>query len=60
MARLTILNPGFNSTIQDIGRLEYRAYGVPHSGGMDQDSSRLANQLLNNQESDAVIEMTLS
>ncbi|KEZ93576.1 5-oxoprolinase subunit C family protein [Nonlabens ulvanivorans] len=60
MARLTILNPGFNSTIQDIGRLEYRAYGVPHSGAMDQDSSRLANQLLNNQESDAVIEMTLS
>lgn len=60
MARLTILNPGFNSTIQDIGRLEYRAYGVPHSGAIDQDSSRLANQLLNNQESDAVIEMILS
>ncbi|WOI23289.1 5-oxoprolinase subunit C family protein [Nonlabens ulvanivorans] len=59
MARLTILSSGFNSTIQDMGRLDYREYGVPHSGAIDQDSSRLANRLLNNRDDDAVIEMTL-
>ena len=60
MARLTVLNPGFQSTVQDTGRFAYREYGVPHSGAMDLVSSRLANRLLNNKDDDAVIEMTLS
>ncbi|MBF4985465.1 biotin-dependent carboxyltransferase family protein [Nonlabens mediterrranea] len=60
MGSLSILTAGFRSTIQDLGRLDYRDYGVPHSGVMDQYSSRLANRLLNNTVDCAVIEMTLS
>ena len=57
---IEILNPGFYSTIQDLGRLGYRDIGVPISGCMDQHSSRLANALLGNDPNDAVIEVTLT
>lgn len=60
MGSLTILNSGLLMTVQDAGRLDYRAAGVPHSGAMDATSMQLANNLLDNAPAAAVIEMTLA
>lgn len=57
---IEILDPGFFSTVQDLGRRGYRDIGVPISGCMDQHSSKLANALLGNDPNDAVIEVTLT
>ncbi|GAA4272579.1 biotin-dependent carboxyltransferase family protein [Aquimarina gracilis] len=51
-----VIDPGFYSSIQDMGRFGFATYGVPFSGAMDQNSFRLANALLNNEENDACIE----
>lgn len=47
------------TTVQDLGRRGYQGVGVPVSGPMDAYSHRLANQLLGNDPSAAVLEITL-
>ena len=59
MSSATIIHPGFYSSIQDVGRKAYRDLGVPHSGAMDQEAMRLANQALGNTPDAAVLEMIL-
>ena len=54
-----VLKSGFYTTIQDIGRVGGREYGVPLGGAMDAYSSQLANALLGNNKNDAVLEVTL-
>jgi len=56
---IKVLKEGLYTTIQDIGRFGYKNIGVPVSGSMDQTSAKLANLLLGNDESSAVLEMTL-
>jgi len=56
---IKVLKEGLFSTIQDNGRFGYKNIGVPVSGAMDQSSAKLANLLLGNDESLAVLEMTL-
>ena len=56
---IKVLKEGLFTTIQDIGRFGYKNIGVPVSGSMDQTSAKLANLLLGNDESSAVLEMTL-
>ena len=56
---IKVLKEGLFSTIQDKGRFGYRNIGVPVSGAMDQASAKLANLVLGNDESSAVLEMTL-
>ncbi len=56
MSTVTIIEPGYFSTIQDKGRFGFAKYGVPFSGAMDQTSYKLANIILNNDENDACIE----
>lgn len=56
---LEILHSGLYTSIQDLGRFHYRNFGVPVSGVMDDFHARLANQILGNDENDAVLEMTL-
>ena len=56
---IKVLKEGLFTTIQDIGRFGYKNIGVPVSGAMDQTSAKLANLLLGNDESSAVLEMTL-
>tara|TARA_B100000965_G_scaffold51849_1_gene38554 strand:+ start:591 stop:1430 length:840 start_codon:yes stop_codon:yes gene_type:complete len=56
---IKVLKEGLFTTIQDIGRFGYKNLGVPVSGSMDQTSAKLANLLLGNDESSAVLEMTL-
>lgn len=53
-----VISPGFYVSIQDLGRIGYASIGVPKSGSMDLYSSKLANHLLNNDENDAVLEIT--
>lgn len=56
---IKVLSPGLFSTIQDMGRFEYRDKGVPVSGAMDTASAQLANMLLGNKGNDAVMEITM-
>lgn len=57
----TVLNGGTQTTIQDFpGRQHHWHVGVPPSGPMDAMSFRLANELLNNNEHDAALEITLN
>ncbi len=57
---ITVLNPGFYSTIQDTGRIGFQEYGVPYSGVMDKRASDLVNALLGNDKNEAVLEMTMT
>lgn len=52
-----VLNSGFYSTIQDLGRFGFFDYGVPYSGVMDSYASKIANALLGNDENCAVLEI---
>lgn len=56
---LKVLQAGFFSTIQDLGRFGYRDKGVPVSGAMDLYSAQFANALLGNPKDAALIEMTM-
>ncbi len=56
--QIRILKPGILSTIQDMGRKQYLASGVPVAGCMDNLSGRLANLALGNDPGAAVIEFT--
>ena len=55
---IKVISSGFYSTIQDSGRAGFADIGVPISGVMDSYSAKLANHLLNNNEDDAVLEIT--
>ena len=59
MSEITVLSAGLYTTIQDLGRLGYAAYGVPLSGSLDQRSAQLANALVGNANTAAVMEITL-
>ncbi len=57
---LKVLKAGFYTTIQDSGRFHYRNKGVPVSGVMDEISVFKVNSLLENEESAAVLEITMT
>lgn len=59
MEYVTILKPGLLTTVQDLGRRDYRIYGVSVSGVMDPLSFRLGNILVGNNENAAAIEVTM-
>jgi 5-oxoprolinase (ATP-hydrolysing) subunit C len=54
---LVIDRPGLASSLQDLGRTGLQRYGVPVSGALDPLAARLANALVGNDESEAVLEM---
>ena len=51
---IEVLKSGFFTSIQDLGRFDFENYGVPISGVMDRFSAKLANNLVGNDENDAV------
>ena len=51
-----ILRPGINTTIQDTGRNNLYHIGITISGVIDQRNYKLANNLVNNKLTEAVIE----
>lgn len=56
---IKIVNGGFLTTIQDMGRFGYQETGMSVSGVMDQRSAALANILVGNDENEGVIEVTM-
>lgn len=56
---ITILKSSVLAAIQDRGRFGYQKYGIVAGGAMDQAAARIANMLVGNEESDAVLELTL-
>lgn len=57
---LKILKPGFFTTVQDSGRFGFRNKGVPVSGVMDSAAASMVNALLENKDSAAVLEITMT
>ncbi len=60
MNLLRIIRSGLCSTVQDLGRGQYRSLGIPCGGAMDRMSHELANCLVGNSANTATIEMTLT
>lgn len=56
---IRITNGGLLTTVQDKGRYGYQEFGVPVSGAMDPHSMAIANILVDNDENEAVLEVTL-
>lgn len=56
---IIVEQPGLFTTLQDIGRYGYQKYGVPISGAMDRCSLRIANLLVDNNEKEAALEITI-
>lgn len=54
-----VLKSGLYDSIQDLGRFDVQKYGVPFSGAMDLHSAKVANIILDNALSSAVLEITI-
>ncbi|TNC25331.1 5-oxoprolinase subunit C family protein [Amycolatopsis alkalitolerans] len=52
---LEVLDPGLQTTIQDLGRPGYLADGIPPSGAFDASALKLANLLVGNEVGDHVL-----
>ena len=59
MGALRVIEPGMLTTVQDLGREGFAAFGAPVGGAADSLSLRVGNRLVGNQEGAAGIEMTL-
>lgn len=59
MTALTAIKPGLQTSVQDLGRPGWQAYGVSVGGAMDGNALRMANILVGNREDAAALEMTL-
>ena len=57
---IKVIQPGLFTTIQDGGRHGFRNIGIPTSGFMDQESAFAANELVNNNKDESLIEITLT
>jgi biotin-dependent carboxylase-like uncharacterized protein len=57
--KITVLDPGPFTTVQDLGRRGFAHLGVPRSGALDVGSARYANRLVGNSDDAAVLETTL-
>lgn len=55
---VTLIQSGFASAVQDLGRYGYQKYGIIVGGVMDPPSARLANWLVGNTDYSAVIEFS--
>ncbi len=59
MKAFEVLNPGILTMIQDLGRPGYMKNGIPVSGAADRFSARVANWLVGNPATAALLEVTL-
>ena len=56
---ITVLKPGLQSTIQDLGRYNYSHFGISASGAADRLSLQVGNLLVGNNKDASAIEMTI-
>ena len=56
--QLNVTGAGFLTTIQDLGRLGFRQFGVSSGGALDRHALRIANLLAGNEEKAAGLEIT--
>ena len=56
-AALKVVAPGLHTTVQDLGRYGYQAFGVPVSGALDAVSHRLANRMVGNTDNAPTLEI---
>jgi biotin-dependent carboxylase-like uncharacterized protein len=59
VSSLRVVTPGFQTTVQDLGRFGYAHLGVAASGAADALALRAGNLLVGNSENQAALEMTL-
>jgi antagonist of KipI len=57
---IRVVRPGLFTTVQDTGRRGHQHVGVPEGGAMDVHAARLANLLVGNDDTAAVLEATLT
>ena len=57
--KIEVLHPGLSTTIQDSGRINGLAYGVPKGGAMDVKLMNFANRLVGNPINNPVLEFTM-
>jgi biotin-dependent carboxylase-like uncharacterized protein len=57
---LTVIDAGALTTIQDLGRPGFAHLGVPRAGALDAPAAALANRIVGNAPSAAVLETTVS
>ncbi len=57
---LEFLKKGLQTLVQDNGRLDHRASGVPIGGALDKSSMLIANNLVRNEFNSPVLEMTIA
>lgn len=60
MAHLRTLDPGFRTTLQDLGRPGHQRFGVPVSGALDPEALRAANLVAGNAPDTAALEIALT
>lgn len=59
MGQFKVVDAGFMTTVQDLGRYGYQQYGVSVSGAMDHVAARLSNILVGNDENEGLLEATM-
>jgi|SRR6056297_637393 len=59
MGKIKIINKGLLTLVEDLGRYGYQKFGVPVSGVMDEYSHKIANILVDNDISEATIEVNM-
>ncbi|PWU01171.1 MAG: hypothetical protein C5B51_23425 [Terriglobia bacterium] len=60
MSVLRVIEPGFQTTVQDLGRFGYAHFGVSASGAADALAMRAGNLLVGNAENAPALELTLA
>lgn len=60
MKEIRVLEPGFLTSIQDLGRFRYAHLGISASGAADSFALRIGNLLVGNREDAGGLEMTLT
>ena len=56
---ITVINPGLQTTVQDLSRDGYAHFGISPSGAADSSSLRLGNIIVGNNKDSAGLEMTI-
>ncbi|MGG4494741.1 biotin-dependent carboxyltransferase family protein [Brevibacillus reuszeri] len=56
---IEVISPGLSTTVQDRGRYGYQQHGVNVGGAMDELALQMANLLVGNKSTDAVLEITI-